>query len=152
VVTVSAATTVTATFIVSGSTPVLLSQGQPATASSYYLSYTPSKAVDGNISTLWSAGGVAPRWIYVDLGSVRGLTEVRVLAGTGGTPVGTTYYNVQVSDDATNWTTVASASNASNTTFTVSPVSASGRYVRIYVTSNSMNRNIVLYEFQAYGF
>jgi hypothetical protein len=108
-------------------------------------------AVDGLTSNFWNSGGKAPRWIYVDLGSLRSITEVRVLAGTG-TPSGTTYYNVDVSSDAATWTTLTSASNASNTTFTVSTVSASARYVRIYVTSHSGGSWIALREFQVYGF
>ncbi len=151
VVTMNAAQTVTATFNDSGGQPVLLSQGQPATASSSYSTATPDKAVDGNTSTLWNSGGYAPRWIYVDLGSARSITEVRVLAGTG-SPSGTTYYNIDVSADATNWTTVTSASNASATTYTVSSVSANARYVRIYVTSHSGGSWIALREFQVYGF
>jgi hypothetical protein len=151
VVTMSAAQSVTATFNGSGGSPVLLSQGQPATASSYYSTYVPALAVDGLTSNFWNSGGKAPRWIYVDLGSVRSITEVWVLAGTG-TPAGTTHYNVDVSTDATNWTTVTSASNASSTTYTVSSVSASARYVRIYVTSHSAGSWIALREFQVYGF
>jgi hypothetical protein len=137
--------------IVDNESPVLLSQGQPATASSTYSTYTPDKAVDGITNNFWNSGGRAPRWIYVDLGSVRSLTEVKVLAGPG-TPAGTTFYNVDVSNNASSWTTVATASNGSATTFTSSSVSTSARYVRIYVTSHSANSWIALYEFQVYGF
>jgi hypothetical protein len=138
--------------IVDNDAPLLLSQGQPATAQSAYSGYPASNAVDGNTTTSWNAGGFAPRWIYVDLGSVRSIAEVRVLAGVG-SPTGTTNYNIDVSNDATNWTTLTSASNASNTVYTVSgPLSASARYVRINVTSHSGGSWIGLREFQVYGF
>lgn len=82
----------------------------------------------------------APRWVYVDLSSVRTITEVWVLAGVG-SPAGT-------ANDATNWTTLTSASNASTIVYIKTPVSASARYVRINVTSHTGGSWISLEEFQ----
>ncbi len=128
----------------------LLSQGKPATASGTYSTATPAMAFDGSPSTGWNSGGYAPQWIAVDLGAISSLSEVRVLAGVG-LPAGTTGYEIQVSTDAAAWTTAASASNGSNTTFTATAVSASARYVRIYVTSHSGSSWIALAEVQVYG-
>ena len=48
----------------------LLSQGQPATASSAENAGTPaSAAVDGNTGTRWSSAFSDPQWLQVDLGS-----------------------------------------------------------------------------------
>ena len=48
----------------------LLSQGQPATASSTEnASFPASNAVDGNTGTRWSSAFADPQWLQVDLGS-----------------------------------------------------------------------------------
>jgi hypothetical protein len=147
----------TLTTAATGQTPVLLSQGLPVTsykASSSYSTATPEKAFDGSTTTIWNSGGFAPRWIYVDLGSMRSITEVRVLAGTG-SPAGTTNYAIDVSSDTTGspttWTTTATGSNASATAYTITGVSAGARYVRIYVTGHTGNSWIALYEVQVFG-
>ena len=50
----------------------LLSQGQPATASSVEnASFPASAAVDGNTGTRWSSAFSDPQWLEVDLGSDR---------------------------------------------------------------------------------
>ena len=117
------------------------------TASGFYSSYVPALAIDGSSGTLWNSGGFAPQWIYVDLGAKRPISTVSVLAGSG-YPVGITYYDIQVSDDAISWVTVAKAS--SSTAWGITNVSTSARYVRLYVTSHSSGSWIALYEFQVY--
>src|ERR1022692_825940 len=55
----------------SGGSGTLLSQGQPATASSVQSGYPASNAVDGNLSTRWSSAFSDPQWLQVDLGGVQ---------------------------------------------------------------------------------
>jgi len=129
---------------------VPLTQGKPATASGQYTSNIAANAVDGDTGTLWNAGGYAPQWIYVDLGAVMPISQVKVLAGTG-SPAGTTAYDIQVTNDLSSaWSTIESDANASTTDFTTTPVSTSARYVRIYIKSHSGGSWIALYELQVY--
>ena len=118
-----------------------------ATASGTYSIYVPANAIDGNTTTGWNSSGFAPQWIYVDLGTTRPISRVDVLAGTG-SPSGTTYYDIQVSNDAISWTTVAQGS--SSAVWGVNNISANARYVRLYITSHSGRSWIALYEFQVY--
>src|SRR3984957_507739 len=53
----------------------LLSQGQPATASSTEnASFPASNAVDGNTSTRWSSAFSDPQWLQVDLGATASIS------------------------------------------------------------------------------
>ena len=84
-----------------------------------------ANATDNNPDTFWSTdwtpatgGDVKNRWIQLDLGAVKEVAGVRVLPRQGnkmgdsnGTPI---KYSVQVSDDGTNWTTVAAGERPAN--------------------------------------
>jgi hypothetical protein len=116
-------------------------------ASGSYSSFLPENAVDKDMSTMWNSGGYAPKWIYFDLGIKRPISEVRVLAGSG-VPSGITHYDIQVSDDAVAWTTVANASSSG--VWGATQVSASARYVRLNITSHSGGSWIALLDVQIF--
>src|SRR5882762_7063597 len=60
-------------------TSVLLSQGQPVTASSSGGCCPAVDAVDGSTTTRWaSTANIDPSWIYVDLGAMAQITEVKL--------------------------------------------------------------------------
>ena len=83
----------------------LLSQGRPAVSSSNEsASYPAASAVDGNAATRWSSAFSDPQWIYVDLGATYTITRVVLNweAAFGRA------YEIQVSGNATTWTTVFS--------------------------------------------
>ena len=67
-------------------------------------SYSPAYAVDNNTLTSWKSNGTEAQWLYVDLGSVSSITSI---VTKWGTPYGKTY-NIQISNDATAWTTIFS--------------------------------------------
>jgi beta-glucanase (GH16 family) len=121
----------------------------PAFASSVEnASFPPSNAVDGNSATRWSSQFSDPQWIYVDLGATYTITEVSLnwehAAGRD--------YQVQVSDDATNWTTIQSVTG--NTTAGVhdyTGLSGTGRYVRVYGTARTTQYGYSLFDFNVYG-
>lgn len=104
------------------------------TASGSYSTQTPYFGTDGSLATGWNGGSFAPAWIAMDLGVIRPISEVRVYAGTG-LPAGITNYTIQVSDDAVTWTSVAQASGGAYWTNT--PVTATGRFVRLYINSHT---------------
>ena len=107
-----------------------------ATASSEYSNqYRAANALDGNTTTAWYSRQIAPpHWITFDLGGIKCIDEVRTFHMFLYLPL---TMDVQVSNDASTWTTVAAAWNLSggtgwhNRTFT--PVS--GRYIRLYQTA-----------------
>jgi hypothetical protein len=130
-------------------TAVDLALFHPAFASSLENAAFPaSNAVDGNSATRWSSQFSDPQWIYVDLGAVYNITEVQLnwehAAGKD--------YQIQVSFDAANWTTVATITG--NTTFGLhdyTGLSGSGQYVRMYGTARTTPYGYSLFDFNVYG-
>jgi hypothetical protein len=113
------------------------------------------KAVNGS----WTGGksdrwcsAAATKWLRVDLGSVRSVSGVVVRhAGAGGLrpALNTRDFTIEVSDDATTWTTVTTVTgNTANVT--THPLTASGRYVRLSVTAPTSDPDTYarIYEFE----
>src|SRR5277367_2681916 len=125
----------------------LLSQGQPATASSTEsAAYPASDAVDGNTGTRWSSAFSDPQWLEVDLGSSASITQV-VLQWEAAYA---TAFQIQTSSDGTNWTTIYSTTTGTGGTQTLN-VTGTGRYVRMYGTARATQYGYSLWEFQVYG-
>ena len=59
-------------------------------------------------------------------------------------------FQIQISADGTNWTTVYSTSSGTGGVQTI-PVSGSGRYVRMYGTQRATPYGYSLWEFQVLG-
>jgi hypothetical protein len=130
-----------------GGTPVLLSQGRTATASSAENgSFTAPMAVDGNAGTRWSSGFSDPQWLQVDLGASHTISQVAL---NWETAYGTAF-QIQTSNDAANWTTVYSTTTGTGGNQTLN-VSGTGRYVRLYGTHRSTQYGYSLWEFQVFG-
>jgi hypothetical protein len=93
--------------------------------------------------------------LQIDLGQTRNITRYVIYhAGTGEDPTfNTRDFKFQVSNDGTTWTDVDSVTgNTANTTD--HNVTASGRYVRLYITNPQTNVNYIgarIYEFKVYG-
>jgi hypothetical protein len=123
-----------------------LALNQPCTVSSG----AGSGATDGNYGTNWASAHNSnestPQWIYVDLGSAYNITSVNLIWGE----YNATTYDVQVSNDATNWTTVYTGSA---TAYQVQPltVSGTGRYVRLYCAQAATIYGYSLSELEVYG-
>jgi hypothetical protein len=125
----------------------LLSQGQPATASSTENATFPaSAAVDGNTGTRWSSAFSDPQWLQVDLGSTATVSQV-VLEWEAAYA---TAFQIQTSADGTNWTTIYSTTAGTGGTQTLN-VTGTGRYVRMYGTKRATQYGYSLWEFQVYG-
>ena len=109
-----------------------------------------SAAVDGNTGTGWNSGGFPNQWITVDLGASVNINEVKMLPG--GYPTGTVYYNVLVSNDNTNFTTVVSGAvaNSAGTWGDNFFPQTSARYIRILAT-NWATSWVYISEFQVYN-
>lgn len=132
--------------------PLILSPGAPVTASSYQSGNEPFKGNDDDLATRWAASGPSlPQWWQVDLGANHDLAGVNIdWYGSSSRGYG---YQIAVSSDNTNFTTVVDKST--NTLFgdTTDIFSALGkRYVRITVTSTTqLNGYASFYECRVYG-
>jgi len=119
-----------------------------ATASSLENSgYPATNAFDGNLNTRWSSAFSDPQWIYVDLGATYNISEVVLYweAAYGKS------YQIQVSSDATNWTTIYGTTTGLGGTEDLAGLSGTGRYVRMYGTARGTPYGYSLWEFQVYG-
>jgi hypothetical protein len=132
--------------------PRILSQGAPVTASSFQSGNEPFKGNDNDSATRWAASGPGlPQWWQVDLGDHHDLASVTIdWYNTSTRGYG---YQIAVSSDNTNFTTVVDKSG--NTSFgnTSDNFSAlAKRYVRITVTSSTqVNGYASFYECKVYG-
>src|SRR6185312_8266953 len=108
----------------------LLSQGHPTTASSTENATFPATAaVDGDTGTRWSSVFSDPQWLQVDLGATATISQV-VLTWEAAYA---TAFQLQVSDNASDWRTIYDTTTATGGTQTLA-VSGSGRYVRMFGT------------------
>ncbi|HTR93861.1 MAG TPA: discoidin domain-containing protein [Trebonia sp.] len=128
-----------------GTTNVALNK--TATASSYesQTAYPASAAVDGNTGTRWSSAFSDPQWLEVDLGSSQSICQV----GLDWEGAYATAFQIQVSTDNTNWTTVYSTTTGTGGVQNLT-VSGTGRYIRMYGTARATQYGYSLWEFQAY--
>jgi beta-glucosidase len=125
----------------------LLSQGQPTTASSTENAGTPaSAATDGNTGTRWSSAFADPQWLQVDLGATATVSQVVLQWETAYA----TGFQIQVSPDGANWTSIYSTTTGAGGTQTLN-VTGSGRYIRMYGTARATAYGYSLWEFQVYG-
>lgn len=105
-----------------------------------------SYAVDGNLNTRWSSGYSDPQSIYVDLGKRYDLCSVVLHweAAFGKD------FKIQVSDDSTNWQTLANITG-NTSTYNIIHLQGTGRYVRMYGTARATQYGYSLYELEVYG-
>lgn len=125
---------------------VNLALNRPAVASSdEWGGNSAPQAVDGNTGTRWASQFIDNQWIYVDLGSSKTISRV-FLKWEGAYAKA---YNIQVSNDATNWTTIKSEAN-SDGGVDDQVVSGTGRYVRILGVTRASGYGISLWDFEVY--
>jgi hyaluronoglucosaminidase len=120
--------------------PVVASSIEPGT------SFTADLAVDGDAATRWASGYDDAAWFQVDLGTATRLGKVvlRWEAAYGRA------YQIQVSDDATTWTTAAEVTDGDGGTDTVW-LDASARYVRLQGVDRATQYGYSLYELEVFG-
>jgi hypothetical protein len=142
-----AAYAVTVAPIAASAATTLLSQGQPATASSAEnAGSAATAAVDGNTGTRWSSAFSDPQWLQVDLGASATVSQVVL---NWESAYGSAF-QIQVSANATNWTTIYSTTTGTGGVQTLN-VTGTGRYVRMYGTARATGYGYSLWEFQVYG-
>jgi hypothetical protein len=127
-----------------------LALNRPATASSIEAAgFEAGKAVDGSATTRWASVDPAPtaQWIYVDLGATTSISRV-VLKWEAAYAKS---YQVQVSDNASTWTTIFSTTTGDGATDDLTGLTGSGRYVRVNCTLRGTAYGYSLFEFEVYG-
>ncbi|BCY08047.1 discoidin domain-containing protein [Actinoplanes sp. L3-i22] len=141
--------------VVTNPTNKLLSYAKPARASTEQNDVncnpcTADKAFDNDPASRWATssttGWVDPGWIYVDLGASANVTQV-VLQWD---PAYAKAYQIQVSNDATNWTSIYSTTTGDGLKDVIN-ATGTGRYVRMYGTARSGPYGYSLWEFSVYG-
>jgi alpha-L-fucosidase 2 len=124
-----------------------LALNRPVTVSSTASGSSGANAVDGNTNTFWSSANAQSESIYVDLGLVMNLTGAQLVWGSS---YGQSY-EIQVSTNAVNWTTVFETPTGDGGTERIT-MAASGRYVQMLgVQSSASGGGYSLAEFQVFG-
>jgi len=111
----------------------------------------PANTVDGSLATRWSAQG-NNQWIRYDLGTTKTPAWVRIAFLNGDTRTST--FDVQLSSDGSNWTTVYSGTSSGTTTAleTYNFSNAAARYLRIVGHGNSVNLWNSITEVEVWGY
>ena len=121
------------------------------TASSYQATgtgapYPPSNATDGKLTTRWASDWSDPQWIEVDLGQTYTVSGVQLAWESAYGQA----YQIQVSNDNANWTTVYSTTTGVGGVDSINLSGVSGRYVRVYGTARGTTYGYSLYELGVY--
>jgi hypothetical protein len=130
-----------------GTTNIALNK--TATASSYenQTTFPASAAVDGNTGTRWSSAFSDPQWLEVDLGSSQSVCGVTLTWEAAYA----TAFQIQVSTDNTNWTSIYSTTTGTGGTQNLTGLSGTGRYIRMYGTVRATQYGYSLWEFQVFA-
>jgi hypothetical protein len=123
--------------------------GKPVVASSLEnIAYLASNTNDGNAGTRWSSAFSDPQNIYIDLGAITNICAVNLTWETANGK----NFTIDVSNDLSSWTTLATITNNPAATLTNSiSVTGSGRYVRMNGTARNTGYGYSLYEMQIQG-
>ncbi len=125
-----------------------LAQGKDAYSSSKEGDNVSAKyAVDGNKGTRWSSAFTDDEWMYVDLGKAYDVNKV-VLTWEGAYGKD---YDIQVSNDENNWTTVKAMRNQDGGEDVVEFDTVSARYVRMQGVTRGTGYGYSLWEMEVYG-
>ena len=127
-----------------------------AEASSQYSSYySPSKAIDNNLTTTFWRGGTSQStwWLNLDLSKGYSLTKISIWWHSQS---GSRDYNIEGSNDSIDWTTLysrlSSVGGATNPYKVTYSLSGSYRYVRVYINKPQVfGYQPVIFEVKLYG-
>jgi len=111
--------------------------------------FAATKAIDGNASTRWSSEPTqsAPQWLRLDLGSRKLISSLSIDWETAYSPS----YEIQASDNGTNWAVVRKVTNTQSGVQTVSQLDVTARYVRVYAKTMSGYGNVSIRDLTVYG-
>ena len=112
----------------------------------------PNNAVDGNEGSRWGSQwraitGIDTQWLTIDLGTPENIGRVKL---NWETAYGKSY-QVQTSNDGTNWTTIYSTNTSDGWTDDITGLSGRGRYIRVYMTQRGTEWGYSLFEVEVYS-
>ncbi|MCM3629784.1 discoidin domain-containing protein [Paenibacillus glycanilyticus] len=107
------------------------------------INYLANNATDGNKDSRWSSIYKDKEWLYVDLGQI---SEIGSVSMNWEAAFGRAY-DIQVSDDATHWTTIYRQLNGNGGKETI-PVYAKARYVKLAGIARGSYNGYSLFEFE----
>jgi hypothetical protein len=107
--------------------------------------FAPENAVDTKITTRWASNETDNEWIYVDLGKSTGVSKVLL----SWEDAYARSYQLQVSDDAQNWSTFYTSDHGAGGLETID-AKATGRYVRVLMTKRGTKYGYSLWELSVY--
>jgi beta-glucosidase len=120
----------------------------PTTASSIQddnPAYSPSYATDGSTVTRWSSASSDQQWLQVDLGARLPVCKVVI----NWENAYATAFDIQISNDKTNWTTIYSTTKGLGGIQTMK-VAGTGRYIRMDGIQRATGYGYSIWEFGAY--
>ncbi len=125
----------------------LLNDSGASASSLENANFPATAAIDSNLSTRWSSAYSDPQWLRVDYGARRYFSRV-VLRWEA---AASRNYDLQVSDDGVNFTTIYNDPNGNGGVDDITGLSARGRYLRMYSYSRTTQWGNSLFEVEAYG-
>lgn len=122
-------------------TSAVIAAANVAASSTENATYPATAAFDNNATTRWASvhgpnmNVTYTQWLRVDLGASRCINRVNI----SWEAASARDYTIQVSDDTTNWTTIATRTNqaAGARTDNLTGLSGVGRYVRVNATART---------------
>jgi hypothetical protein len=131
------------TSLVTPATPVVASAAPKQAA---------KNATDGNTGTRWESAYSDPQWLYVDLGAVKTITEVRI----DWQHAAAKDYRIDVSNDAVTWSAAVVTKTGllpvDHRIDDLTGLSATGRYVRMYGTARATAYGYSIWELGVFGY
>ncbi|MGC8824507.1 MAG: glycosyl hydrolase [Bacteroidales bacterium] len=106
-------------------------------------------AIDGNLSTRWSSAYSDPQWYMIDLGKRYNITNIIITWENASAKD----YQIQQSNDGTNWVTVKSFTlmKAGARTDSILNLTGGARYIRIYGTKRTTSWGYSIFEIEVNG-
>jgi hypothetical protein len=107
---------------------------------------THGQMIPGMVNSEWISASNGEEWVYLDFGAVSSLETVKVYWGANYAVA----YDIQVSNNAKTWKTVARASGAADSEVETKLKTCEGRYLRI-VCRTSSGPNYIIREVEVMG-
>lgn len=109
--------------------------------------YLPENVVDGEYTTMWASTYKDSEWIYVDLEKSYNINRIKLVWEYSYAKS----YEIQVSDDTSNWTTICSTDKGDGDVDEYTSLNAQGSYVRLFCIKRAGTTGNALYEIEVYG-
>ncbi|QKW10886.1 family 20 glycosylhydrolase [Streptomyces sp. NA04227] len=130
--------------------PVAVSSVEPVLSSDGTISgveqFSGLNAVDGEPGTRWSSLRTDPQWLRIDLGTAHRVGSVRLTWESAYAKA----YQVQVSDNGTDWTTLRTVTDGRGGTESLNGLAGKGRYVRLLLAGRGTSYGYSLYGVEVY--